>query len=1096
MPPVSVTIFASDPGTYFLEDDGIAGNNFSQIRFPNGTTVSFEHPTDDLFFDPSVAGITLVVDLTDSLGTSRFTTGDFTDPLQSPDFIKVNNIVTTAGVTLVANNGITEFSADVGADITASSLILSATTGIGTAGNAIETQVGTIEAETTTGGINLRNFGTVAIGGLTAEVDGLDVLTSGNLKFENFGSIVLSDDSGPETIHGGTTSGNVTLTANGIDSDIISNIDQDSISAPRGNIIVTAGRDIGFGLIGTNFDNDVRANGSVTFDAGRDVLLDGFADVASDDFGQGTGGDVTVNAGRNIILLAVAGTDAGIAANGSAGGDVILNTGPGGTVTLNSGNGTAPFASLISQSGDIVVNADRIAIGPQGAISTPNGQVTIQPKSEGWDVDLGSATDVAFALELSDAELDRIFTPTLNIGSLEAGRLDVTSAISPLNALNLLLRAGTDIGIAASMTIGGALTLRAGDNIFQLPASVITAGGAFNAFVDEVGDDLGAGGVATANGTITATSLVFRGNAEKDTLNGTSGNETLIGNGGNDTLRGFGGADILDGGTGADQMTGGLGDDDFVVDNAGDVVIEGVGEGDDTVKSSVNQVLADNVETLTLTGSNNLVGSGNSLANVINGNSGNNTINGLAGADVMKGGLGNDNYFADNAGDIVTETSPAGGIDLVQSSVTFTLGPNVENLTLTGGAAVNGTGNALANILTGNGAANTLNGGAGADTMAGGLGSDTYVVDNAGDVVTEAGAAGTDTVQSTITLTLGANLENLTLTGVAAVNGTGNGLANILTGNGAANTLTGLGGNDTLNGGGGVDTMIGGLGNDNYTVDNAGDVVTENPGEGIELVQSSVTFTLGANVERLTLTGGAAINGTGNTLANILTGNGAANTLNGGTGADTMSGGLGGDTYVVDNAGDVVTEAGAGTDTVQSSVTFTLGANLEDLTLTGGASINGTGNTLVNTLLGNAFNNILSGLGGNDQLFGNNGNDNLFGGAGNDDLNGGAGIDRFRFDTALNAATNVDDILGFSVADDSIFLDRDIFTGFAADGMLAASAFVNGTAAGDADDRIIYDSATGNIFYDATGNAAGAQILFATVAAGTALTNADFFAYI
>src|SRR5688572_30759595 len=112
MPPISVTIFASDPGTYFLEDDGIAGNNFSRIRFPDGTTVAFEHPTDDLFFDPSVAGITLVVNLVDSLGTSRFSTGVFADPLSTPDFIQLSNIVTAAGVTLIANNSITEFGSD------------------------------------------------------------------------------------------------------------------------------------------------------------------------------------------------------------------------------------------------------------------------------------------------------------------------------------------------------------------------------------------------------------------------------------------------------------------------------------------------------------------------------------------------------------------------------------------------------------------------------------------------------------------------------------------------------------------------------------------------------------------------------------------------------------------------------------------------------------------------------------------------------------------------------------------------------------------------------------------------------------------------
>src|SRR6186997_1121381 len=112
MPPISVTIFASDPGTYFLEDDGIPGNNFSQIRFPDGTVVVFEHPTDDLFFDPSVAGITLVINFTDSLGTSRLPAGDFADSTQSPDSITVNSIETSGTVTLISNGAITERGTD------------------------------------------------------------------------------------------------------------------------------------------------------------------------------------------------------------------------------------------------------------------------------------------------------------------------------------------------------------------------------------------------------------------------------------------------------------------------------------------------------------------------------------------------------------------------------------------------------------------------------------------------------------------------------------------------------------------------------------------------------------------------------------------------------------------------------------------------------------------------------------------------------------------------------------------------------------------------------------------------------------------------
>jgi Ca2+-binding RTX toxin-like protein len=290
--------------------------------------------------------------------------------------------------------------------------------------------------------------------------------------------------------------------------------------------------------------------------------------------------------------------------------------------------------------------------------------------------------------------------------------------------------------------------------------------------------------------------------------------------------------------------------------------------------------------------------------------------------------------------------------------------------------------------------------------MSGGEGDDTYVVENTGDRVIENPGQGTDTVQSSITYTLGSNLENLTLTGTSAINGTGNELNNVLIGNSASNTLTGGSGDDTLNGGSGADKLIGGLGNDTYIVDNTKDVVTEALNEGTDTVQSSITYTLGQNVENLTLTGTSAINGTGNTLNNVLTGNSGANiltgyagddTLNGGAGADKLIGGLGNDTYVVDNTGDIVTEAlNEGTDTVQSSITYTLGANVENLVLTGTSAINGTGNTLSNVLTGNSGANVLSGGSGNDTLNGGAGNDTLDGGTGADTLDGGAGNDTLK----------------------------------------------------------------------------------------------------
>lgn len=373
---------------------------------------------------------------------------------------------------------------------------------------------------------------------------------------------------------------------------------------------------------------------------------------------------------------------------------------------------------------------------------------------------------------------------------------------------------------------------------------------------------------------------------------------------------------------------------------------------------------------------------------------GDDLLDGGTGNDTLYGGAGDDAYVVDSASDVVTEYSGEGN-DTLQTSVTRTLGANVENLMLIGTSSINGTGNSSANLLIGNTGANILSGAAGADTMRGGAGNDTYVVDNAADSVDELASEGVDLVQSSISYALGVDVENLTLTGSGAIGGTGNAFDNVLTGNSANNTLTGLAGNDTLNGGTGNDTMVGGIGNDTYVVNVATDVVTELANEGIDIVQSSVTLTaLAGNVENLLLTGSSSLSGTGNTLDNLLTGNSANNTLtglagndtlDGGLGNDTLVGGAGNDTYIVNISTDVITEAAsAGTDTVLSAVTWsfnsTAGANLENLILSGGNVTNGTGNALANVLTGNSANNTLSGLGGADTLDGGAGNDTLIGG--------------------------------------------------------------------------------------------------------------------
>ncbi|WP_062207316.1 type I secretion C-terminal target domain-containing protein [Aureimonas sp. AU12] len=602
------------------------------------------------------------------------------------------------------------------------------------------------------------------------------------------------------------------------------------------------------------------------------------------------------------------------------------------------------------------------------------------------------------------------------------------------------------------------------------------------------------------------------GTGKDDILWGRDGNDRLSGGIGADTLEGGNGNDQLDGELGADWMAGGSGNDAYVVDDIDDRISETAADGSDTggmdtVRASVSYALADNVERLILTGSNAIDGFGNAGVNELTGNDGANKLYGEAGNDTLRGMGGNDQLFG-------------------------------------------GSGNDL------------LDGGTGADRMEGGAGDDVYSVDNAGDAVIEtladgSDAGGNDRVTASVDFVLGAGIENLTLMGAASI-GTGNGLDNRIMGNANANILSGEAGddmlsggdgrdllfggagNDRLDGGTGADVMTGGAGNDTYTVDNIADIAIEtSAADGVDTVMSSVSYRLGTYVENLTLSGTAAIDGTGNALVNRLIGNVAANVLDGGagddsisgdagndtllggdgndkldggTGSDRMEGGNGNDIYYVDGVGDTVVEssAGGGTDTVQSSVSFVLGAFVENLTLTGTAALNGTGNALANVIGGTTGANILSGLEGDDtlrglagndtliggtgidRLEGGEGNDRLSGGAGADQLTGGAGQDIFLFDSPL-AGAGLDRITDYNAADDTIALDHTVFTalqgsiGF----QLSASQFTIGTVATTADQHVIYNAKTGGLFYDADGAGGAAAQQIATLSSNLALTAAD-----
>ncbi|MFN6001927.1 MAG: lectin-like protein, partial [Dolichospermum sp.] len=462
----------------------------------------------------------------------------------------------------------------------------------------------------------------------------------------------------------------------------------------------------------------------------------------------------------------------------------------------------------------------------------------------------------------------------------------------------------------------------------------------------------------------------FRGIIEirqsSNPINGTNGNDNLIGTSGNDTINGLLGNDSLNGGGGNDSLNGGAGND---------------------------------------------------------------TLDGGAGTDTLVGGIGDDIYVVDSTTDTITENANA-GTDTIQSSVTYTIPnlTNIENLTLTGTATINGIGNTRDNVITGNSASNILNGGAGRDTLIGAAGNDIYVVDTTTDTITESANAGTDTIESSVSFSIAAlaNVENLTLTGTAAINGTGNALNNVITGNGANNTLNGGAGNDTLNGGAGDDTYI-------FTINGIGlgrDTITD--GSGVDTISFAGTDATTSIRLNLGTSFGQTVDANTNTKV-VLT-------------ADAIENAIGGD----------------GNDRL-------------------------IGNSLDNTLEGGLGNDILNGSTGNDFLFGGDGNDSLSGGDGDDfltgglgsnNLLGGTGSDQFVFSEAISFNT-VDIIADFSTGIDQLVLSKTVFDFLSSDvgiGLSDTSDFdyvEDDEFAGDSNARIVYSVTSGSLFYNQDGATAG-----------------------
>jgi len=541
-------------------------------------------------------------------------------------------------------------------------------------------------------------------------------------------------------------------------------------------------------------------------------------------------------------------------------------------------------------------------------------------------------------------------------------------------------------------------------------------------------------------------------------------------------------------GGGADELVGLAGNDRYFINSSDDRVVEQQGEGRDRVYTITDYVLPANVEELladpdrAASIASGLRLTGNALANTIYGSHRDDVINGAAGADFMSGGRGNDLYFVDDPADYVSDFDPDignAGIDTIVTSVSFHAGQQgmlverIQAADIYGTAPLSLIGNHLDNHLWGTHGDNVLNGAGGADFMAGYAGNDLYYVDHRDDVAYEERNGGTDMVATTVSYTLGANVENL------QANDIGGTAPLRLTGNALSNNIYGTQGDNVLNGAGGADFMAGYAGHDLYYVDHANDIAYEDSNGGIDTVATRVDYRLGANIENLQandIGGTDPLRLTGNALANNIWGTQGNNVLNGAGGADFMAGYAGNDLYYVDHWDDLAYEdSNGGTDTVSAKVDYRLPANVENLQandIYGTDPLSLTGNALANFIWGTHGDNLIAGRGGIDQLYG-------YGGS-----------DRFLFNTAPGR-DNYDFLGDFQAGVDKILLDNSVYSALA-DGALAPGAFRAGAAAADADDRIIFNPQNGGVFFDPDGSGAGAAVLLAIVPLGQMLTSNDF----
>lgn len=602
------------------------------------------------------------------------------------------------------------------------------------------------------------------------------------------------------------------------------------------------------------------------------------------------------------------------------------------------------------------------------------------------------------------------------------------------------------------------------------------------------------------------------GNGFDNVIVGNHSNNTLLGLSGNDLLNGGGGDDSLDGGEGSDSMFGGLDNDIYEVDNIADAVTEYTDEGIDTVNSSISYVLGENLENLNLTGSDEISGTGNSLDNVIVGNNANNMLYGLAGNDTLVGDVGNDWIDGGDGIDTVylanEETSATANLsagtltylDEANNLVTEQL-LNIENVVGTQSDDVL-VGNEVDNQLDGregidrligNAGNDTLNGGAGDDELAGGNGIDlidggegidiAVLADINADVITGSQVdVVADLTQDLVSYTVVGKAVQETILNIERLRGTA--LRDHLIGDEGNNRLAGEAGNDLLEGGAGDDWLTGGDGidsldgGDGFDLALFGDVKT---GITVDLSADRITYTdVTNNVIIETIRNIEGVLGT--QFDDELIGSEGNDRLDGRGGNDTLQGGNG-DDYLIGGNGIDSLDGGNGFDTINlSEASSAIIADLNAGTIT---------YVVAGTLVKESIHDIEAVIGTqfNDALIGDDKNNRLYTSGGNDTLTGGGGADVFGF----SSLTGKGKVTDFTRSEgDKIQISARGFDPTLIGGILPEDLFAVGISASTAGHRVIYNPATGALFFDADGNGTlAAQVQFATLSSNLNLTNTD-----